>query len=129
MKNHFLFFTIFLISCFVSKPAYSQQVFSVKGFVYNSETEEPVSNANIAVTDTQTGTSSDNEGAFELKLTAGKYKLRITSIGFSEKELVLRVPAEIGEPLKVPLRPKDLEIKGVDVFGNYLVATNFRFRL
>lgn len=122
MKSHFLFFTFFFIFSFLSKPIYSQQVYSVSGFVYNSETEKPISNANIVVTDTQTGTSSDNEGAFELKLTAGKYNLRITYIGFSEKELVLQVPSEIRETLKVSLRPKEFEIKDVDVFGNYAIA-------
>ncbi len=122
MRDHFLFFTIFLIFYFISKPVYSQQVFSVKGFVYDSETEKPVSNANIVVIGDQIGTSSDDEGAFELKLTSGKYNLRITSIGFSEKELVLRVPAETRETLKIQLLPKELEISGVDVFGNYAIA-------
>lgn len=122
MKNHFLFFTFFLIFYFAFEPAYSQQVFSVNGFVYNSGTEEPISNANIVVTGSPTGTSSNNQGAFELKLTSGKHKLRITSVGFSEKELILRVPAETKEPLKVLLRPIELEIEGVDVFGIYSIA-------
>lgn len=122
MKNRFLVFTVFLTFHFVSKPSYSQQNFSVKGFVFNAETEKPISNAHIVVIGDQIGTSSNNEGNFELKLAAGKYNLRITSIGFSEKELVLRVPAEIKEIMKVSLRPKDLEISGVDVFGNYAIA-------
>lgn len=122
MKSCSLFFTFFLFFSFLSKPIYSQQVYSVRGFVYNSETEEPISNANIVVTDTQAGVSSDNEGAFELNLTAGKYNLRITYVGFSEKELVLRVPAETKETLKVSLQPKEFEIKGVDVFGRHVVA-------
>ncbi len=122
MKHYFLFFAFFSIFYFASKPAHSQQVFSVNGFVYNSETEEPIANANIVVSGSQTGTSSGSEGAFELKLAAGKYSLRITSVGFSEKELALRVPAETSETLKVSLRPAELEIKGVDVFGNYAIA-------
>jgi outer membrane cobalamin receptor len=113
-KNILLISTIFIFI----HSLYAQQVYYLKGYVYNSETNEPVPNANIVVTGTNTGTSSDSEGYFELKLTGGEYGLRITSIGFSDKEITLRLPRETAKPLRIDILPKELEIEGVDVFGS-----------
>jgi len=103
---------------FIIPPLYSQQVYFLKGYVYNSETNEPVTNANIVVTGTNTGTSSDAEGYFELKMAGGEYDLRITSIGFSDTEISVRFPRENTKSLIIELIPKKLEIEGVDVFGS-----------
>ena len=83
------------------QPLHSQQLFSVKGYIYNIETNEPVINANSVVTDSQLGTSSGQEGYFELRLAAGRYNIIITSLGFSDKEIVLRVPSEKMEALRL----------------------------
>lgn len=121
MKKRLLFFWVGTTILFLCQPAYSQQIFTVNGFVYNSETREPVPNANIAVVGTQTGTSSDNNGNFKLSLSAGEHSIRVTSIGFSEKEIKIRVPGELPELLRIGLTPAKLEIGEVDVFGNYFL--------
>jgi outer membrane cobalamin receptor len=121
MRKRFLFFWVGATILFLFQPAFSQQIFTVNGFVYNSETREPVPNANIAVAGTQTGTSSDNNGNFELSLSVGEYTISVTSIGFSEKEIKIRVPDESPKLLRIALTPAKLEIGEVDVFGSYFL--------
>ena len=106
---------------FLSQPALSQEIFTVHGFVYNAETNEPVPNANIVLSGTQTGSGSDTDGHFELQMTAGKHTIRVTSIGFSPKERSVRVPDDSSKPLRIGLTPVKLEIEGVDVFGSYFL--------
>lgn len=118
MKN-LLFFSFVFILWASSQTAYSQQLFFVEGQVYNSVNNEPVSNANIVVSTTKTGTSSNTKGYFRLKLTGGDYKIRITSVGFAEKEISIRVSSDTNELLKIGMYPKKLEIEEVDIFGNY----------
>lgn len=63
---------------------------SITGKIVNSETNEPLSNANIFVVGTNYGTPSDNEGKFSL---TGNFLsnnvLRISFIGFETAELTL----------------------------------------
>jgi iron complex outermembrane receptor protein len=121
MNKSVLFFSVGITILFICQTVFSQQFFTVNGFVYNTETREPVSNANIVLTNTQTGTSSDSDGYFELRLTSGKYSIRITSVGFSEKEMTIRVVDEAPELLRIGLMPAKLEIEGIDVFGSYFL--------
>lgn len=121
MKNILLLILITVFSWFPVTEAGSQELFTVKGYIFNTETDEPVTNANIVVSETKTGTSSDNSGHFELKLAGGRYNLTITSVGFSERRLAIKIPAENMESVRVGLLPAKLEIEGVDVYGNYYI--------
>jgi iron complex outermembrane receptor protein len=121
MKKSVLFFSVGIIILFLCQPVFSQQIFTVNGFVYNSETREPVPNANIVVPGTQTGTSSDNNGNFELNLSVGEHTISVTSVGFSDKEIKILVPGELPELLRIGLLPAKLEIGEVDVFGSYFL--------
>jgi iron complex outermembrane receptor protein len=97
-------------------------LFTIKGNLYNTETGELISMANIAILNSTTGTSSDELGNFELLVTGGIYKIRITSVGFARKELEIRVPSDINQVLRIGLQPKKQEIESVDVFGNFVLA-------
>jgi hypothetical protein len=106
-----------LILVFFVQSLHSQELHNVKGHVYNIETGEPVSGANILVTATLQGTSTGTDGRFELILPAGEYHIRVSSLGFSEKELLLRVPSENMEDTGIGLMGEKIEIEGVDVIG------------
>ncbi len=121
MKNHVLLLSILSIILIHTSQAYSQQLFTVKGNIYNIETNEPVISASIALVNTNTGTNSNEKGYFELRLANGEYKIRITSVGFASKEVHIRVPSENNEILKIGIQPKKQEIEGVDVFGNFTI--------
>ncbi len=120
-SNHYIFSAIVLINIFLFiQPLCSQEIFSVKGYVYDLETSEPVSNANIIVSGAQSGTSSDLKGIFQLSLPSGEYNITISSIGFSQEKLALNVPSENMGNLRIGLKPESMDIKGVDVFGKSL---------
>ena len=121
MKRCILLFVIILLFNFFSKATYSQPFQIIKGFVLNTETNEPVPNANMVVPGTQTGTSSDTDGHFELRLSAGEYIIRVTSVGFSHKEVKIRISENLSEILRIGLTPAKLEIGSVDVFGSYFL--------
>ncbi len=104
------------------QPVFSQQKTVVKGYIFNTETSEPVINATIVVSDTKKGTSSGNKGYFELHLNQGTYRFKVTSVGFSGAEFSVKVQSENSEPIKIGLQPIRLEIEGVDVFANLRIA-------
>ncbi|KUG25986.1 thiamin-regulated outer membrane receptor omr1 [hydrocarbon metagenome] len=78
-------FTLLIIFCTVI-----QAQISVTGKIVNSESNEPLSNANVFVVGTNYGTPSDNEGKFSL---TGNFStddvLRISFIGFEAAELTV----------------------------------------
>lgn len=121
MRQRFFYFSVTLFMCFIFNPVFSQQYYAIKGNLYNIETNAPVYSANIAVSGTTIGTSSDEWGNFELRLANGDYKVRVTSVGFTSKEIQIHVPSEKSKSLKIGLQPKKQEIQGVDVFGNFSV--------
>ncbi|HWS00158.1 MAG TPA: TonB-dependent receptor, partial [Prolixibacteraceae bacterium] len=105
-----------------SHPAFSQQKTVVKGYVLNAETNEPVINAAIVVSDTKKGTSTGNKGYFELHLNEGAYNIQVTSVGYSDIGVAVKVPSIHGEPIRILLQPIRIEIEGVDVFANLRIA-------
>ncbi|NLB92626.1 MAG: TonB-dependent receptor, partial [Bacteroidales bacterium] len=121
MRKSFHFIIVFTSLLFFSQALFSQQYYSVKGSVFDVETREPIPNANLVILNTQTGTSSDADGQFELRLTAGKHIIRVSSVGFSDKEISINVPVTSAEPLSIALKPAKHEIGGVDVFGSYFL--------
>lgn len=111
-----------LILVFLVQSLHSQELHNVEGRVYNIETGEPVSGASILVTKTLQGTSSGANGRFELRLPAGEYHIKVSSLGFSEKEFLLRVPSDNIEDTGIGLIGKKIEIEGVDVIGSLFIA-------
>lgn len=122
MHNRILFLYLIVTILFLPHHAYSQQYFTLKGYVYNIETYEPVFNANIVVNDSPMGTSTDKEGYFELRLAMGQYNIRVTSIGFSDKDIFLTIPSENMDNLRIALLSEKIEIEGINVYGNYFVT-------
>lgn len=122
MKFRFFLFSVVLINMFFVNPAFSQQLVFFRGEILNTETGEPVVGANVVVSGTKTGTSSDAGGHFELRLHPGEYHLKISSVGFSGKEIAVSVNPGDQSPLRIGLIPKKLEIGNVDVIGRFTIA-------
>ena len=65
-----------------------------KGFVSGKITDTnnlPLSNVSVAVQGGNSGTFSDEQGNYSLKLTAGEYKLHVKSIGYSPADFSIKI--------------------------------------
>ncbi len=87
MKTKILFILYFLYS----------QVFAINGQniitgkVVDATNNEPLALVNVVVTDLKTGTSTDFDGIFYLKLPDGKYKLEFKTMGYEPVEKIIEV--------------------------------------
>ena len=73
---------------------------NITGKVVNAETGVPVKGANIRVSNSLNGTTTNNSGDFSLKLPEGTHTLRITHVGYeqsrhtaskSEKDILIKL--------------------------------------
>jgi hypothetical protein len=72
----------------------------IKGRVVNLQ-EEPVPYATIQVKGIPSGVLANSEGVYELSLPSGKYKLRVSAVGYKTKEVPFFIPDTV--ELKVVL--------------------------
>ena len=77
--------------------------------------DEPVPGATVLVERTAYGTSADADGRFALRLPTGRYRLRISAIGYAPVYDSVTVRRERPTLLNVRLRPTDAEGEGVEV--------------
>ena len=75
--------------------------------------EGPVAFAIIRIENEQMGTQCDIDGLFSLDLEAGDYIIQVSSQGFRDKELSIRIPSN--EELIIALEPDPLGIDEVVV--------------
>lgn len=75
--------SFFLLSVFLSIGlcVNAQDMKKISGVVLDSDTQEPIIGATVAVVGTQTGTSTDLDGKFELTAPVGK-TLKVTYLGY-----------------------------------------------
>jgi TonB-linked SusC/RagA family outer membrane protein len=85
MKSIFLFCTSVLLSL-----AGIAQERIVKGIVTDSLTQEPLVGVSIQVEGTKRGTTTDVNGAFEIKATKNKDVLRCSYVGYEESLIPVR---------------------------------------
>ncbi|MFA7490581.1 MAG: TonB-dependent receptor [Mariniphaga sp.] len=114
-----LFILTFYGILVLTQPAFSQEVFHVRGFVLHANTGDPVGGANISVLGTARGSVSDHDGFFKLQLPPGEFKISVTSVGFSDEEIIVLVPDRTKEMLNIKLMPRQHEIEGVDIYGRF----------
>ncbi|MGM0507243.1 MAG: carboxypeptidase-like regulatory domain-containing protein, partial [Bacteroidota bacterium] len=96
--------------------AQNQEQASVHGYVSDAQTGETLIAANLAILETQRGTSSNSSGYYSLtNIDPGSYTLAVTFIGYQ----TLREPItlEAGESLRLDLElvPEGLELEEIVV--------------
>lgn len=67
----------------------AQKIFRVEGVVKDGESGETLPLANIAVNNNFSGTSSDNDGRFVLRLPEGIYSIKTTYVGYGLRTIEL----------------------------------------
>lgn len=94
------------------------QTGSVRGFVFDKTTGEPVIFANIQIDKTTIGTATDVNGYFVLsKLKAGNYTLKIGTIGYETLEYPIVVEKNKVLSLNIDLEPSVTQLSTVEISG------------
>ena len=83
----------------------TQQLVKITGIVVDSDTEVPLPDVTIRVTDTQIRVKTDETGAFSLELPIGTYKIHANASFYNTYAITdFHVKAgETPEPLRIPL--------------------------
>jgi hypothetical protein len=114
MKNSSLIIKILLFFLVIIPLEVNGQVYSVRGRIFDKEKYSPLNYANIRVAETTTGTSSNSNGEFELKLESGDYILISSFIGYISDTILIKVDKDISN-LKIFLRPTEINLPEVVV--------------
>ena len=91
---------------------YCQNTF--KATILDGETQEPLIGVNVFVETLEKGDVTDLDGVVEIKnLPTGSYEVRITYVGYQEKEIEVILPQQ--EPLIILLESGSEELEAVTV--------------
>jgi hypothetical protein len=106
----------FLFLIYLPLQGYGQnEGFTLKGKVYDSKSGQPVVQASIYINESLTGTSSDAQGRYELKIPFTPSLLVISCVGYTRRYFTLTHKTN-GE-FNIPLDPSVEEIPEVLITG------------
>ena len=88
---------------------------ALHGRIVDAVTGEGVVSATVRVADTYTGTATDEDGYFSLRLPQGKHTLRISSVGYTSRLVPVSMQPAPHEPLVIKLQPAIILIDEVVV--------------
>ncbi len=116
---------VLLLLFFTSIAFYSQEKVTVNGQLYDSETKEPLSFANVSINSYAnntlvTGAITDVDGRFEIQeIPLGKYEIYFSFIGYAsaQQTLVAGGLNSIFDLGKIELNPSTEELEEVQVTG------------
>ena len=119
MKN---IFSIILIT-FFSLITYSQTG-TVKGFVYDKDSEEPIIFTNVVLKGTEIGISTDVNGYYSItQIPPGDYVLSISNVTHADFELPITVKANKVITKNIYLKEQTEKLKAFSVNGEMQEAT------
>lgn len=94
------------------------QTGSIRGFVYDKTTGEPIAYGNVILKGTTTGTTTDINGYFVFsKVKAGTQVIKVSFIGYETAEYTVEVEKGKVASIKVELKPSSTELAIVEVRG------------
>ena len=93
------------------------QTGTVKGFVYDKKTGEPLIYTNVVIPHSTNGVQTDNNGYFSLQLPVGTYTLMTTTLGYDTVYLTLNITADAIINKKIMLGQLEHELETVEING------------
>ena len=116
-------FIVGLFGLFLSSAVFSQdKTFVVHGKVIDEKTKQPLANASVFCQNTTTGTTSNNEGAFRLRLNNGGYDLVVSYTSYETKSMRISNGNKENDSLIIELKQQDKSMDEVVVAGSAEVA-------
>ena len=115
---------LILFSFFITIASFTfAQTGSVRGFVYDKQTGEPIIFTNVIIQNTQFGNSTDVNGYFAIsKIPKGDYVLRISFMGYEEKLIPITIKSNDVLSLKIEIEPVSTMLKGVEISAERIAA-------
>lgn len=116
MKNFFYIAIFFFISTlFVSQNIFAQTS-TIRGFLYDASSGEPVSYATVHLAGTQHGSMSDRNGGYVITMVPeGTYPLQITALGFEQLTDTIVVKADAILVKRYDLKPSSYSLEAIQV--------------
>ncbi len=90
---------------------------TIKGFVYDKRSGEPMIYTNVIVLNGKTGVQTDVNGYFSLSLAPGSYKLLVTTIGYDSSITDINLLPNAIVNKKIVLSSMDISLKSVEISG------------
>ena len=116
-------FLISICSILIAISGFCQgNQFYLHGTVLDDKTGTPLSNASVFCQNTTTGTISNNEGLFALRLSNGGYDLVISYTGYETQVLRVSNTTKDKDSLNVRMKEQNKTLGEVAVTGSALVA-------
>jgi hypothetical protein len=92
------------------------QTGTIKGFIYDSSTGQPLPVASITLNGANQGAASDKDGFFLLlRVPAGTQTLKISYLGFQDYFKTLTIRADAMEQLVINLKPSVYELQAATI--------------
>lgn len=88
---------------------------TIKGFVYDKKSGEPVIYTNVMVTNAKTGVQTDVNGYFSISLPAGTYTLLTTGVGYDSSMITVNLLPDAIVTKKILLSSREIQLKEVGV--------------
>lgn len=112
MKRNILTFAFILLASAIL----AQTTGTIRGFLYDKKTGEPILFGTVALKGTKFGTNSDATGLFVLsKVPPGTYTLVGSNIGFDTLVQTINLKAGEIKTLRLEIAPKGVEMGGVSI--------------
>ncbi len=104
---------ISILLCGITLSTQAQN--SIKGYILDSITAEPLIHAIVSVVSTDIVAGTDGKGLFSLDLPTGAHKLRIACLDYKTQTYDITSPQSY--PLTYKLQVNSLSLEGVTVYG------------
>ena len=106
------------LSLIVFSLCLAAQTGSIRGFVYDKTTGEPIAYGNVILKGSTTGTTTDINGYFVFsKVKVGTQVVKVSCIGYETTEHNVEVEKGKVISIKVELKPSSTELAIVEVSG------------
>lgn len=114
-KSHFLYLYILIVLLFTTITTVAQYG-TVRGFIYEKETGEPVIFTNVYFKGTSIGAATDVNGYFVIsRIPPGSYILMVTSLGHDTLKMDMTLKANDVVTKNLYLTASNIQLEGVQV--------------
>ena len=94
--------------------AQSSSGLSIRGRIYDFETNQGLGDANVEILGTPFGVAADSRGDFHLRLKPGSYSIRVSMMGYQTYQTIVQLQSR-DVLLQIPLIPTVYLMQGVTI--------------